>query len=224
MRAWSSAVYVRAVVRAAVRLGASFLSGEATELRLRAGRVAAVVVGSSTIACDGVVLATGPWGARLAEQLGVELGVEPVKGELLLVEAADGGLSVDVTRGAVGVYLAPRGQLWLGGTEDHAGLDERPTREGRDRILAGIEELLPGLDLDRVVAHVAGLRPATADDLPLLGLLPGYENVCVADGAGRKGLLLSAALGLAAAELTTRGETDLPVEACSLERIATPAR
>jgi glycine/D-amino acid oxidase-like deaminating enzyme len=35
-----------------------------------------------------------------------------------------------------------------------------------------------------------GLRPASPDGLPLLGRLPGYENVLVATGHGASGLQL----------------------------------
>jgi D-amino-acid dehydrogenase len=65
---------------------------------------------------------------------------------------------------------------------------------------------------------VAGLRPVTPDGLPILGISARWENVCLATGAGRKGMLLGAALGLAASELVVGGTTGLPIAACDLGR------
>ena len=143
-----------------------------------------------------------------------------MSGELLLVELDGDGLRADVTRSLAGAYVAGDGRCWLGGTEDRAGFDETVTAGGRDRILAAISTLLPKLPPVRVIRHVAGLRPVTPDGFPAVGIPGGYENVCVATGAGRKGMLLGAALGSAAADFVLRGTTRLPVGACSLERPA----
>jgi len=62
------------------------------------------------------------------------------------------------------------------------------------------------------------LRPVTADGLPIVGIPSGWENVCVAAGGGRKGLLLGAGLGMAAAELLTAGATTVPIDQASLLR------
>ena len=58
----------------------------------------------------------------------------------------------------------------------------------------------------------------TPDGLPILGRLDPWENVGVANGAGRKGILLSTGLGLAVAELLVRDETELPIGPCSPAR------
>jgi glycine oxidase len=99
-----------------------------------------------------------------------------------------------------------------------SGFDTSPSDAARDSILAGIEGLLPDLAPLHVVRHVAGLRPISADGLPIIGLLDNFENVCVAGGAGRKGMLFGTALGKAAADLVTRGSTSLPICSCRLDR------
>ena len=64
--------------------------------------------------------------------------------------------------------------------------------------------------LAAAVRHVGG-RPA------------GWENACLALGPGHKGMLLSAGIGLAVAELLVRGDTTMPIGACAPERWAAPA-
>jgi glycine/D-amino acid oxidase-like deaminating enzyme len=54
--------------------------------------------------------------------------------------------------------------------------------------------------------------------MPIVGLAHGWENVCLALGGGRKGMLFGPAMGKAAADLLLEGSTDLAIDACSPER------
>lgn len=212
------APYTQAVLGAALALGAEVVRGEASGLSRLGGRAVHVLLHSTRIACDGVVIATGPWCEGPAEWLGVELPVEPVKGELLLVEPEEAPPRLDVTWREFGVYAAGSGRLLLAGTEDRDGFDSAPSSAARERILSTISDLLPGLGSLRVVGHTAGLRPVSRDGLPIVGLAPRWENAFLALGPGRKGMLLSAALGLAAAQTLTGGGTSVPIGSCAPDR------
>jgi glycine oxidase len=203
--------YTKALARAS---GATVLRAEALGLEQRGDRAIGVVLDTGLLPCDAVVIATGP----SCDWHGLPLPVEPLKGELLLVDVPGGAPSVDLGRGKATVYRADGGRVLLGDTEDRAGFDYAPTADARERILAGAATLLPALAEARVVRHTAGLRPVTPDGLPIVGRVEGWENVGVATGAGRKGILLSAGLGLAVAELLVRDETALPIGPCSPTR------
>jgi glycine/D-amino acid oxidase-like deaminating enzyme len=69
--------------------------------------------------------------------------------------------------------------------------------------------------------HTACLRPVTPDWLPVLGLAPGWDNVYLATGAGKKGILLSTGIGKSIADLMTTGETTLSIQGYAPERFAT---
>jgi glycine oxidase len=210
--------YTRALVGAAVELGAAAVRGDVRGLRERGKRVTGVVLDSGSVRCDGVVIATGPWCAEPAGWLGMALPVEPVKGEMLLVHAGFGGIETDLAWRDTAVYGTDGDEVWLGGTEERAGFDGAPTVAGRASILARVAQFLHGAELVRVVEQTAGLRPVTPDAMPIAGLADGWENVCLALGGGRKGVLLSSGLGRAAAELLVEGGTRLPLEACSPAR------
>jgi D-amino-acid dehydrogenase len=184
-----AAEYTRAVAAAAAP---TVLRGEVTGLS-----EGAVHVGDQRLECDGVVIATGPWCEGPAEWLGLPLPVEPVEGEMRLVERP-AGARVDMAWREAGVYAAGPDRVWLGGPRE---------------LMRGV---LPDLDGAPVLRRSSAPRPSTPDGLPIVGLVK--PAVCVALGGGRKGMLLSSALGLAAAELLTAGRTSLPIDPCTPER------
>lgn len=208
--------YTRAVAAAARTLGADLIFDEVLDIDARGSRVVDVRTTRARIECDALVVATGPWSRHATKWLNTPIPVEPVKGEMLLVEAA--GVAIDMAWRNAGVYGADGAHLWLGGTDERVGFDQIPSEEGRRSILGRVERFLPILRGSRVVAHTAGLRPSTPDDLPILGIPSSWKNVCIATGGGRKGMLLGSALGLGAAQLVTEGSTDLPVAGCMPDR------
>ena len=94
----------------------------------------------------------------------------------------------------------PDGRLVVGATEDEAGFDARPTAAGVTHLLTAAARLAPSLAAAPFDGAWAGLRPATADRLPLLGPLPGWENVSLATGHFRNGVLLAPLTGSLLAE------------------------
>ena len=77
-------------------------------------------------------------------------------------------------------------------------------------IDAGVA-IAPQLAQSTFVQTWAGLRPYTKKG-PLLGYLPGHENVVLASGHFKNGILLAPITGQLIAELLTTGETSLPLE------------
>ena len=84
----------------------------------------------------------------------------------------------------------PDGRLALGATVEDAGFDARATIGGMGRLLAEGLRLAPGLDDATFLEVRVGLRPMSEDLLPILGPLPGVEQVYVDTGHGAEGLLL----------------------------------
>src|SRR5258708_5061303 len=74
--------------------------------------------------------------------------------------------------------------------ESAGGFDVRMTAGGVYEALGEALRVAPGLATATLKEVRVGLRPASPDGLPLLGRLPGYENVLVATGHGASGLQL----------------------------------
>jgi glycine oxidase len=106
--------------------------------------------------------------------------------------AMDGGGRLRQVVRAPEVYLIPRsdGTVVVGATVEEAGFNKETQPEAIERLRGAAVALVPELGGVREVW--AGLRPGSADGLPILGetSLPGYF---VASGHFRDGILLAPA-------------------------------
>lgn len=135
-----------------------------------------------------LVLAAGAWSGLIPEL--PPLPVRPVRGQMLLLGGVEWPWSGTVRRGAsYGVRRGATGLL-VGSTMEEAGFDKHNTVEGVESLLAFARDLFPGIGPARLETIWAGLRPGTADDLPILGPLPGWPALA-ATGHFRNGILLA---------------------------------
>jgi glycine oxidase len=142
-----------------------------------------------------IVLAAGAWSAQLAD-----VPVRPVKGQLLRLRDPRGPGLVERVLGFEGGYLVPRadGAYVLGATTEERGFDTTVTAGGLYELLRDAHELVPGLSELVVEEALAGLRPGTPDNLPLV---EERDGVVLATGHGRNGVLLAPLTGELVAEL-----------------------
>jgi glycine oxidase len=135
------------------------------------------------------------------------LPVRPVKGQTARLAAPAPPIR-HVIRGYARtrpVYLVPRrdGELVIGATEEERGADTSVTAGGVLDLLRPAAELLPEIVEYPVVEILAGLRPGTPDNAPILGALkPG---VIVAAGHYRNGVLLTPVTADLVADLVATG-------------------
>jgi glycine oxidase len=157
----------------------------------RDGRVTAVRTPEGEIACDHLVLAAGPWTRPLARKLGVEVPTRPMRGQML----AFGRMVTPIHQPVWGRrgYVLPRanGLVFAGATVEDVGFRIRTTRRGLAQVRRAAVEIVPQLRHASEHFSWAGLRPGSPDGLPIMGPLPGYENVTVATGHFRNGILLA---------------------------------
>lgn len=206
-----SRAFNRALAEGAKKSGATLMRDKVTGLDRAGDRVVGVRTRHAVVACDAVVLATGPWVAETREWLGHELPVAPVKGEMLRMRLQGEGLKYDLTRGMISLYRRGRDECWIGVTRERAGLDEVPTEAGRRQLMEGAARIMPAVAQATLLEHAASLRPMTPSTLPIVGPVPGWNNAYVANGGGIKGILLCAGVGQAMSDLILNGQTSLAV-------------
>jgi glycine oxidase len=161
---------------------------------LREGRkVVGVTTAAGELRADRVVLAAGAWSGELLGTLGLELPVEPVKGQMILYKCASDFLPSMIL--AKGRYAIPRrdGHILIGSTLEHEGFDKTPTWNALESLKASAVELIPALAHAEVVGHWAGLRPGSPDGIPFIGPVPGFDGLWLNCGHYRNGLVLAPA-------------------------------
>ncbi|MFC0624350.1 glycine oxidase ThiO [Kribbella deserti] len=156
------------------------------------------LAGGEVIRAETVVVAAGPWSAQI-DGIPDELRppVRPLKGEILRLrvpEAYRPALqhTVRATARGFAVYLVPRpdGELVVGATSTELGYDTRVLAGGVFSLLRDARMVLPITDELELVEAVAGLRPTTPDNAPILGPA-GIDGLLWATGHYRNGVLLS---------------------------------
>jgi glycine oxidase len=134
-----------------------------------------------------VVLAAGAWSAQVAD-----VRVHPVKGQLLHLRTRDGAapLAGRIIR-TPRCYIVPRadGRVVIGATVEEKGFDTSVDARAVHQMLEAAWEVLPDVWELEFVEVIAGLRPATPDNKPLIG--PAGEGLVHATGHYRNGILLA---------------------------------
>lgn len=187
--------------RGGVEIAADTVKG----VEVTGGRVEAIVTSAEgAVPCGTVVLAAGSWSGSI-EGLPPEAvpPVRPVKGQLLHLKGEP--LARRNLRG-VDAYLVPRagGRLVVGATVEERGWDTSVTAGAVLELLRAAYELLPGTAELELVEAVAGLRPGSPDNAPLIG--PGsVEGLLLATGHYRNGVLLTPVTADAIAAAVTEG-------------------
>lgn len=157
------------------------------------GRICGVRTSKGERRAQHVVVAAGAWSGELLKQLGIELPVQPVKGQMILYKCAEDFLPAMVL--GRGRYAIPRrdGHVLVGSTLEHCGFDKTPTGDALASLKASAEALLPALARAEVVGHWAGLRPGSPEGVPFIGEVPGYRGLWLNCGHYRNGLVLAPA-------------------------------
>ncbi len=102
---------------------------------------------------------------------------------------------------------------------EYTGYEKAVTGKGLRSILEGAERITPLLKDFRFRRAWAGLRPDTADHLPILGY-GELQNLIFATGHFRNGILLAPVTAQLIAELVLSGSTSRPIEAYRPTRFA----
>ena len=213
--------FTHALAAVAGKMGSTVRVGNVRSLESTGGKVNRVVLADGEISCGQVVMAMGPWSRRAESWLGVYIPVDPLKGEILRLELKGAPIEYDISGAGAAIYPKLDGLNWCGTTEDWKGFDREPSEEVAQEIRRRLARVFPELANAKVAKHTACLRPVTPDWLPVLGRAPGWENVYLATGAGKKGILLAPGIGKSVADLMTTGETDLSIQGYSPERFST---
>jgi glycine oxidase len=143
---------------------------------------------------DAIVLCNGAWSGQTA-WLPDEARppVRPVKGEVLELRPRDGAPPpAERIVCSERVYLVPRpdGRLIVGATQEERGFDTVVTAGGVHELLREAYRVLPDVAEMELAGMIAGLRPGTPDNLPIVGR-GAFDGLVLAAGHFRSGIMLA---------------------------------
>jgi sarcosine oxidase subunit beta len=168
-----------------------------------------------TFGCKTIIISAGPHASEIGKMLAIDIPVRPVRGQAMITEAV-----APLFRHTIfsGVRQMVNGEVFVGSSKEEGQPDRSTTLDflGRAAEL-GIKKV-PKLATARVIRSFAGLRPMPKDGHPILGPVPGVENLFVA--AMHSGVTLSPLVGTLMTELLCNGETSIPIERLSITRFA----
>jgi D-hydroxyproline dehydrogenase subunit beta len=174
---------------------------------------------AGTLVCGAAVIAAGPWSRALAQGAGAALPLEPRKGQLVRLRAAERDEPFIRHKVVEAGYLASvasaqpdlqvttvlettyDGDVLVGSSRERRGfdlgVDDAVSRAMLDRAAA----LMPGLRDLPIDAAWAGLRPWLPDHLPAIGPVPAVDGLWLATGHEGAGVALGPVTGRLLAQL-----------------------
>lgn len=173
--------------------------------------VSGVVVDGNDREFDAVVVAGGAWSDEFADALGLEIPVEPQRGQIvhLAVDADTGDWPIVSPFRHKYVVPWPDGRVAVGATrEDGTGFAPQATLAGLHDVYGEALRVASGLRDAEPVETRVGLRPVSRDGLPVLGRVPGVNGAYLATGHGPTGLTLGPYSGRVVADLVRGVEPD----------------
>ncbi|MDQ1145764.1 D-amino-acid dehydrogenase [Bacillus sp. SORGH_AS 510] len=203
------------LVRSSIRHGVTFFKGEASIVRDE-NRVIGVKMGTEVFFADTVIITAGAWSKELLEPLGVQFLVTPQKAQIVHLEIPN----MDTEKWPVVIppsnhYILTfeDGRVVVGSThENDAGFDTRITSGGINEILSKALEVAPGLSESTYLETRVGFRPFTPGFLPVIGALPNFEGIYVANGLGASGLTSGPFIGAELAKVVLGRQTEIDLE------------
>lgn len=203
---------VTALAKGAAKTGAKFILGNAvTTFICEDSRVVGAVVNGETISAGSYVIAAGCWTGQLAAMLECSISIIPAKGQIVLLETMPPIFHHTID--GLGIYIVPRtdGKILLGATVEFVGYDKTPTVEGVKQLIDAAVEIAPKLAESTFVQTWVGLRPYYKNG-PCLGNLPDYDNVILASGHYKNGILLAPITGKLITELILSGNSSISLD------------
>jgi glycine oxidase len=232
-----------ATAAAVERLGGTLELRKLVGLVREGDRVVGVQHAGGQIACETVVLAMGAWVREAESWIDWPIPVRPLHGEVLNVRLPGPPLKAFILTARHGPILQRKDGIILVGslggvTMSGMDVDAKHVFDPRDLTppvfdLAAHEEsakfmieralrVMPALEEADLVAHLAGVRPLSADRMPIIGRVPTVRGVVLATGHGTKGIHLAPVTARIVEELILRGRNleGVPVEQFSPSRFS----
>jgi D-amino-acid dehydrogenase len=202
----------KALISSAIKYGTTFIKGNAS-IVCKNNQIIGIKVAENTMLAEQVIVTAGAWSKELLQPLGIDFLVKPQKAQIIHLEMPETDTNlwpVVIPSDNQYILTFENGRVVVGSThENEAGFDNRVTAGGINEILSKALEVAPGLSNSSVLETRVGFRPFTPGFLPVIGALPQYKGIYVANGLGASGLTSGPYLGAELAKHALGKQTEI---------------
>jgi D-amino-acid dehydrogenase len=204
----------QSLINAARKHGATILQGDAA-LVFKDNKVIGVKVEEKILLSDQVIVTAGAWTNELLKPLGVHFLGTYQKGQVVHLHMPNTDTSnwpVVMPPNDQCILAFDGGHIVIGATHENVtGFDYRVTAGGLHEIFDKALSVAPGLANSTMLETRVGFRPFTPGFLPVIGVLPNYQGLLIANGLGASGLTVGPYLGFELANLALGKPTEIDI-------------
>lgn len=184
-----------------------------TGVRRHQRRIAAALTPSGSIEGDRFLIAAGAWSGLVAERFGFRLPIQAIRGYSVTISDPIRQFRRPIYLGEARLIASPfarstRVAGWLELSGIHPVVDRGRIRSLRRTAGAYLRTWESG----SAERERAGLRPLAPDGLPVIGGVPGYDNLFVATGHGALGITLAPGTARALAALMRGADPEVSLD------------
>ena len=192
---------------------------EVTRLLQNKGIISGVQAADREYHAEKVVITSGAWSANLLREVGCDVDINPVRGQMLMYQGDPGQVQHMVLKNSH--YVIPRrdGRILVGSTLENVGFDKATTDEGKAELIAFAEGLMPCFKTLPIERHWSGLRPGSPQGIPYISGIPGIEGLYLNSGHYRNGVILGPASARLMADIILKREPIMDPSLYGLERV-----
>ncbi|GAB3058842.1 FAD-binding oxidoreductase [Virgibacillus ainsalahensis] len=203
------------LLRAAQKKGADLIHGDASFL-FKNGEIQGVDVHGEPHQADQVIVTNGAWTNALFAPVGMKSNVTFEKAQIVHLQMPG------VNTSDWPVMLPPfnhymltfgDGRIVVGATKENtSSFDFRVTTGSVHELMDKALRVAPGLADATYIGTKVGFRPFTPGSLPVIGRVPGFANILIANGLGASGLTSGPYVGAQLAKLAVGEKTEISLE------------
>jgi D-amino-acid dehydrogenase len=187
----------------AARLGVILTKAEVQKLQQTDGNGWMVITDQGAYNASKVVLAAGPWSARLLSPMGINVPLEAERGYHVefsdpKVQLYNSVMDMDMNIVASSMELGVR----IAGTAEFSGLDQPANPKRVELLKKQAKMMMPDLNTTQMTSWM-GARPSLPDSLPIISDLFKGKGLIGAFGHSHHGLMMAPRTGQLVADLVS---------------------
>ena len=183
------------------------------------GHITSAETSEGSFTADTYILATGAWTPDIVRHLNLKLPIQPGKGYSVTMARPGICPKIPCIFEDESVVATPWASGYrLGGTMEFSGLNTRIITRRIQALKTVARRYLEEPIGNPIREEWVGMRPMVYDDLPLIGCVPGRQNLIAATGHGMMGLSMATGTGKIIADIVIGRKPSIDISPFSLNR------